>query len=172
SAGSPQGPADSYTYDPCAPSALEDDADAQADTQSLLDQSLTLALRGKHLVYHSEPLERDTEISGFARLEAWMSVDCPDTDFHVSLHEVCDDGVVIFLTSDVMRVRYRDGTRRPKLIETSAPLRYTFDSFTFVSRELRRGHRLRLVIAPVGRIDMAFVQRNHNTGGVVADEAR
>jgi uncharacterized protein len=172
SAISANGPADRYTYDPRAPSALEDDADSRADAQLLLDQSLTLALRGRHLVYHSDPLERNTEISGFARLEAWISIDCPDTDLHVSLHEVCEDGVVLFLTSDVLRARYREDTRRPRLIGTSAPLHYTFDSFTFVSRELRRGHRLRLVIAPVGRIDMAFVQRNHNTGGVVADEAR
>jgi hypothetical protein len=37
----------------------------------------------------------------------------------------------------------------------------------FVSRQIGRGHRLRLVIAPIGS---GFVQKNYNSGRAVADE--
>jgi putative CocE/NonD family hydrolase len=165
------GPPDSYRYDPAATHGLEVDAEASADDQSLFDQSLVLALRGRQLVYHSQPFEEEREISGFFRLSAWLSIDCPDTDLYVSVYVVDPNGAALILATDLMRVRYRRGLRHPRLIETPEPLLYEFGSFTFVSRLIERGHRLRLVIAPVGRIDMVFVQKNYNGGGVVADES-
>jgi len=75
------------------------------------------------------------------------------------------------LSTDAIRARYREGLRRPKLIDSHEPLRYDFTRFTFVSRLIRRGHRLRLVIAPIGRIiEGIFVEKNYNAGGVVAEE--
>jgi len=51
-------------------------------------------------------------------------------------------------------------------------LRYEFERFTFISRRIRRGNCLRLVIAPVGRlIEGLFVKKNFNAGGVVSDES-
>jgi uncharacterized protein len=71
-----------------------------------------------------------------------------------------------------MRARYREGLRTPKLITSAAPLLYDFQRFTFVSRTIRRGHRLRLVVAPLGRlIETTFSQKNYNGGGVVAEES-
>jgi uncharacterized protein len=59
-----------------------------------------------------------------------------------------------------------------KLIDTREPLRYDFERFTFVSRVMGRGHRLRLVISPMGRlIETTFAEKNYNTGGVVAEES-
>ena len=167
------GEADSYTYNPCDSTGPEVEAEARADGSSLVDQSVLLALRGRVLVYHSSPFFQDTEISGFFKLSAWISIDCPDTDFYVSVHEIELDGGSIRLSTDVLRARYRAGLRSPRLIQTRAPLRYDFEHFTFVSRQVARGHRLRLVIAPMGRlIEGTFAQRNYNAGGVVADESR
>jgi len=64
-------------------SGPEVDAEARSDGRSLVDQSVTLALRSKQLVYHSAPFERDTEISGFFKLSAWISIDCSDTDLYI-----------------------------------------------------------------------------------------
>ena len=123
-------------------------------------------------MYHSAPFERDTEVSGFFRLVAWISIDCPDTDFYVSVHEIGRDGGSVRLSTDAMRARYREGLRKPKSIQTGEPLCYEFNRFTFVSREIKRGHRLRLIIAPVGRlIEANFTQKNYNGGGVVANES-
>ncbi|HVQ16177.1 MAG TPA: hypothetical protein VMS40_21395, partial [Vicinamibacterales bacterium] len=97
---------------------------------------------------------------------------CPDTDLYVSVWEIAEDGSGIRLSTDAVRARYREGLRNARLIETREPLRYEFERFTFVSRQIKRGHRLRLVIAPLGRLaEGTFVQKNYNSGGVVASES-
>jgi len=129
------------------------------------------ALQGKALFYHTPPFQQDMEVSGFFRLSAWISINTPDTDFYASVHEVATDGSTIRLSSDALRARYRQGLRLPELITTEEPLCYKFDRFTFVSRVIKQGHRLRLVIAPMGRlIEGLFTQKNFNGGGRVADE--
>lgn len=162
---------DTYTYDPRETSGPEVAAEAKTQAASLVDQSVLLALRGKVLVYHSEPFEHDTEITGFFKLSAWIAIDCPDTDIYVSVHEIDLNGDSVRLCTDAMRARYREGLRTPKLIRTREPLRYDFERFTFMSRLVKRGHRLRLVIAPIGRlIETTFAEKNYNSGGVVAEE--
>jgi uncharacterized protein len=89
----------------------------------------------------------------------------------VSVHEIDLNGDSVRLSTDAMRARYREGLRTPKLILTAEPLRYDFERFTFMSRLVKRGHRLRLVIAPIGRlIETTFAEKNYNAGGVVAEE--
>ena len=167
-----KGQPDTYTYDPREVNGPEVEAEAHTTGDSLVDQSVTLALREKQLVYHSGPFEEDTELSGFFKLSAWISIDCPDTDLYVSVSEIAFDGSSVRLSTDAIRARYREGLRTPKLIQTRAPLRYDFERFTFVSRQIKRGHRLRLVIAPMGRlIETTFAERNYNGGGVVAEES-
>jgi len=161
---------DSYEYDPQAVGP-EVDAEAQSIVDSIVDQRVTFALRGRQLIYHTAPFEADTEVSGFFRLDAWISIDCPDTDIYAFVYEVTNDGRAVRLTTDAVRARYRQGLRTPNLIRDTTPLLYEFTRFTFVSRRVRRGHRLRLVIAPVGRlIDAHFWQKNYNGGGVVSAE--
>jgi uncharacterized protein len=165
------GPPDQYLYGPRDPGDAVLDAVERCNGGSLTDQSVLLTLRGKCLVYHSAPFEADTEISGFFELSAWIAIDCPDTDFYVSVYEIDTQGTAIRLSMDAMRARYREGLRVPKLVETREPLLYEFSRFTFVSRRVRRGQRLRLVIAPIGRvIETAFVEKNNNAGGVVCEE--
>jgi putative CocE/NonD family hydrolase len=167
-----RGRPDAYTYDPRNTRGPEVDAEARADGSSLVDQSVLIALRGKALVYHSAPLQKDTVISGFFKLSAWISIDRPDTDLYVSVHEIDSAGNSIRLSTDAVRARYREGLRTPKPIRTTAPLRYDFEHFTFISRRVERGHRLRLVIAPMGRLlDTTFAEKNYNGAGIVAEQA-
>jgi uncharacterized protein len=164
---------DSYIYNPLDVSGPEIEAEAHTTGGALTDQTVLFALRGKELVYHTVPFDRNTEISGFFKLTAWISIDCPDTDFYVSVYEIAPDGSSIRLSTDAMRARYRQGPRTPVLIRKATPLQYDFGGFTFVSRELKRGSRLRLVIAPMGRIvETTFAERNFNGGGVVANETQ
>ena len=167
-----KGKPDTYRNDPRDTDGLEVETEANTDGASLVDQSVTLALRGKALIYHSAPFAEDTEVSGFFKLSAWISIDSPDTDLYVSVYEIGLGGVSIRLSTDAIRARYREGLRTPKLISSRTPLRYDFERFTFVSRQIKRGHRLRLVIAPMGRlIQTTFAERNYNSGGVVAEES-
>jgi uncharacterized protein len=167
-----KGQPDTYTYDPRDTDGPEVDAEAQTHGGSLTDQRVTVALHGRQLVYHSAPFEHDTELSGFFKFSAWIAIDCPDTDLYVSVHEITLDGSSIRLSTDAIRARYREGLRRAKLIRTTEPLRYDFERFTFVSRRIKRGHRLRLIVAPTGRlIETTFSEKNFNGGGVVAQES-
>jgi uncharacterized protein len=160
-----KGGPDHYIYDPRDLSTAQ--LEAGIDPDSLVDQQLVYAGHGKQLFYHSAPFEQDTEISGFFRLTAWIAIDQPDTDFKADIYEIRQDGSSIALASQVLQARYRQSLREPQLIATEAPLRYDFEHFTFVSQEIKKGSRLRLVIAPINSIHS---EKNYNAGGVVAEE--
>jgi len=163
----PDDPApDCYVYDPRDTTLAE--LESTLDPSSITEQRMIHASRGAHLIYHSAPFESDTEISGFFRFTAWISIDRPDTDFRVSVYEIGLQGESILLTTDQIRARYRESLRQAQLISTPEPLRYEFNRFTFTSRLIRRGHRLRLVIGPIHSI---HAQKNFNSGGCVADES-
>jgi putative CocE/NonD family hydrolase len=167
-----RGQPDFYTYDPRDVTGPEVAAEANATVGSLVDQTMVVALNGRQLVYHSAPFERDTEVSGFFKLRAWIAIDCPDTDLYVTVYEMGSDGGSIRLSTDGIRARYREGPRIPNVIRTHEPWQYDFERFTFVSRQIKKGHRLRLVIAPMGRlIETTFSEKNYNSGGVVAEES-
>ncbi len=160
-----KGKPDSYLYDPRDLSIAE--VESSIDASSFVDQSVPNALNGKQLVYHTPAFGQATEVSGFFRLSAWLAIDQPDTDFGISIDEVKMDGSVIPLTSDLMRARYRESLRQAKPVATKEPLRYDFSTFTFVSREIARGSRLRLRLAPLNSINL---QKNYNSGQEVSDE--
>ena len=164
--GPANGSPDHYIYDPRDISVAE--LEGTIDPANLTDQRLVYARGGKQLVYHSAPFDRDTEVSGFFKLTAWMAIDQPDTDFSASVYEIRNDGSSILLSTDLKRARYREGTREASLITTRQPLRYVFDGFTFTSRLIAAGSRLRLVIAPVNSI---YSQKNYNTGADVSAES-
>jgi uncharacterized protein len=160
------GKPDHYIYDPHDVSFAGDEA--ISDSEDLTGQRATYAQRGKLLVYHSAPFDRDTEISGFFKLSTWIGIDQPDTDFAVTISEIRPDGRSIALTSDLMRARYRESWREPKLVATHAAQRYDFDRFTFVSRQIGKGSRLRLTIAPVNSI---FSEKNYNAPNTVSEQS-
>ncbi len=159
-----------YTYDPrdlrelCGPSEL-----SGLDVKNYLtNQRLALELAGQGLVYHSAPLTEPTEITGFVKLVAWIALDVPDTDFAVDLFEIRPDGSSIALTEDRLRARYRRSLRQEEPVEPGAIERYEFQSFTFFSRRLEKGSRLRLILySPNSR----FWEKNYNRGGEVATQS-
>jgi hypothetical protein len=154
-----------YVYDPTdiSHAALE----ACIDPEDRSDLRMTHALVGKQLVYHSDPFDADTELTGFFALTAWLSIDQPDTDFKVSIYDIGLDGTGVLLTADWIRARYRKSLREEVLAATTEPLEYKFERFPFVSRLVRAGHRLRLLIGPVNSI---YQQKNYNSGGIVSKE--
>jgi putative CocE/NonD family hydrolase len=169
------GEADSYVYDPRDISIAEVEA-ALTDplslrptfpTDNLRDQTIVFANDGKQLVYHSAPFESEAEISGFFKLAAWIALDQADTDLRASVYEIGLEGSSTLLTTDSIRARYREGLRGEMLIRTTDPLRYYFENFTFVSRQIRKGSRLRLLIGPINSI---YFEKNYNSGGIVSEE--
>lgn len=157
---------DSFTYDPLdtRPGELE----RNLVKEYLADQTIDHNLFGNGLVYHSEPFSQATEITGWVKLHAWLELDVPDTDFTVILEEVFPEGNVIKLTQDWMRARFRESRRKEKLVAAGEINLYTFEGFTFTSRRIAKGSRLRLLIKCPNTI---YLEKNYNTGGVVAEES-
>jgi putative CocE/NonD family hydrolase len=155
---------DRYRYDPREPTLAA--VEAAIEQNSLVDQRVQNMNRAQ-LVYQSGPMPEDTELSGFFHLIAFIAIDQPDTDFMASVYEVTTDGRVILLTSDMQRARYRDSPREPKPVTTQDPLRYDFSRFTFTSRLIPKGSRLRLVISAANSV---YQETNYNAGGVVERE--
>jgi uncharacterized protein len=156
---------DHYVYDP---SDLQDkDLLTQLDPTRLTEQRDVLLSVGRELIYHSAPFATDTEVCGFFHLELWLMIDAPDTDFYVAIYDIAADGGSVLLTRMAQRARYRNSPRAAHLVPAGKALEYHFEQFPFVARRIAKGHRLRLVVGPLGSI---YMQKNYNSGGTVAQE--
>jgi putative CocE/NonD family hydrolase len=156
---------DTWIYDPLdtRPGATEPDD----EPNFLTSQRTVLNLFGEGVVYHSVPFGEATEISGFPKLTVWLQMDVPDTDLGVDLYEILPDGSSVALTGATMRARYRESLREAKPVLLGRVERYVFDNFTFFSRRVAKGSRLRLVIRS---INSTGAEKNYNSGGDVAAE--
>lgn len=132
------------------------------------DQSLALDLNGRGVIYHSEPFTEPTEISGNVKLTLHMAIDVPDTDFEANLYEILPDGSSVLLTGDRIRARYRNSLETAEPVPVGEVQRYVFDDFTWFSRRVSKGSRLRLVVLSPNSI---YIEKNYNGGGVVAAES-
>jgi putative CocE/NonD family hydrolase len=158
--------ADHYDYDPTDDSLAK--IESQADADDLREMG-TFHANSAKVVYVSAPFATDTELSGFFRLDAYIAIDQPDTDFAASVFEIGPDGAITPLSSDVMRARYRESLRIPKFVTTRHPQHYEFKSFTFASRLVKQGSRIMLALQAANSIQY---ERNYNSGGAVADETK
>jgi putative CocE/NonD family hydrolase len=156
-----------YIYDPLDVRFAE--LEKEEIKKEITDQRDALNLFGNGLVYHSEPLDRDTEVVGRMKFVAWITLDVPDTDFRVAVYEIQADGTSVFLAEDRLRARYRAGLRQEQLVRPGELQRYQFTSFPFVARRLAKGSRLRLLLASPNSIQW---EKNYNSGRDVATETK
>ncbi len=157
---------DRYVYDPLDTRPVEF---RQEEENALTDQRQVLALQGEGLVYHTEPFPEPTEITGYVKLKVWLAVDVRDTDFEVVLSEIQPNGTSVLLTSDLLRARYRESLRQAKLVEPGRIDCYEFKAFSYFSRQLAKGSRLRLLVRSPNSI---YLEKNYNSGGVVSKESK
>lgn len=162
------GEPDRFVYDPLDTRPGLAELDTQNDAKGyLVSQLSALNLFGEGVIYHSEPFAEATEVSGQVKLSLWMALDVPDTDFVAELYEIQPDGGSVMLTRDYLRARYRNSLEKESLVPLNEPVRYDFTGFTWFSRRVAKGSRLRLVVSSVSS---AGVQKNYNSGGVVSEE--
>jgi hypothetical protein len=158
---------DAFVYDPLDVRPGQAELDSTSDKGYIVSQLGSLDLFGNGLVYHTEPFAAATEVSGQVKLSLWMTLDVPDTDFSAALYEILPDGGSVLLTRDLLRARYRDSLEKETLVPKGQAVRYDFNGFTWFSRRVSKGSRLRLVVAAANTPDL---EKNYNSGGVVADE--
>jgi putative CocE/NonD family hydrolase len=159
---------DEFIYDPLDTSRGENvEGTDPKEKTAAIDQTYALSIGEDGLVYHTDPLPKETPLVGCPALTLWVSIDTPDVDLSADLYEIQLDGTSIALWSDLRRLRYRDSLREAKLVKPGDIVRCDFNPGTFVARRLTKGSRLRLVVSAVNSI---LWQKNYCAGGVVADE--
>ncbi len=157
--------ADKWTYDPL--DTRPGDAELDDDAAGLTSQQAVMNTYGNGAVYHSGPFGEATEVTGFLKLRVWLAMDVPDTDLEADMYEILPGGGSVFLTGATVRARYRESLRQERLVTAGKAEEYVFDNFTFFSRRLAKGSRLRLFVhCP----NTPSVEKNYNSGGVVALE--
>jgi putative CocE/NonD family hydrolase len=156
---------DGYVYDPADPVV-----DPHQGRLGPFDQS-PLRKRRDVLVYESEPLAKDVEVTGPIEIELWASSSARDTDFVARLVDVHPDGKAYNLMSptlEVLRARYRNGEERPEPLEPGRPVKLRLAN-GITSNVFKAGHRIGLLVTSSLH---PHLDRNPNTGGVIAAETR
>ncbi|HET7577770.1 MAG TPA: CocE/NonD family hydrolase [Bacillales bacterium] len=149
---------DQYIYDPKHPVPfITEMVSAQIGGP---DDYSAIERRDDVLVYTTEPLEEDLEITGPIKAELFASSSAKDTDFMVKLLDVWPSGYAQRLTDGMVRARFRNGMDEPELIEPDKIYRYEVDCWN-TSQVFEKGHRIRLEVS-----SSAFPKydRNLNTG--------
>lgn len=164
--------ADHYRYDPRDPvPSLHGPA-----LYAIPTDQRPLASRPDILVYQTEPLEANVEVTGHPSLELHASTSAPDTDFFARLIDVAPEGQARDVALGMVRARYRNNDlAHPELVTPGAITRYVIRMGP-TSNLFRKGHRIRL---DVTSSDFPNYDRNHNTAAnpnldttlAVADQA-
>jgi putative CocE/NonD family hydrolase len=158
-----------YTYDPLDKTrgSIDYRMGSGGPDNYLTDQRLAYAIGNAGVIYHSDSFENETEVSGFFELKAYIETDVKDVDIMASVYEIKADGSGVLLTTQTMRARYRESLEKEKLLKPGEINLFHFRNFTFISRVIEKGSRLRLIISSPN--SMHF-QKNYCSGGVVANE--
>ena len=112
------------------------------------------------LVYTSEVLERDLEVTGPVEMTLYASSSTRDTDFAATLVDVYPDGRAINICEGLQRARFRESIEESTLIEPGRVYRYTIDMWE-TSIVFKTGHRIRV---DVTSSNFPRMDRNPNTG--------
>ena len=153
---------DRYTYDPAYPAPSlggHSCCGAQSGPQGPYDQT-PAEQRSDVLVYSSDPLAADTEITGPTTVTLWASSSAPDTDFTAKLDVVKPDGEAVNLNDGIVRASFRDSLSAPSPITPGVPYKYTIAVWP-TSYEFSAGDRIRV---EVSSSDYPQFAPNPNTG--------
>lgn len=111
-----------------------------------------LSEREDVLVFQSEPLASDVEITGEPEVVLWVASDAPDTDFTAKLIDVyppSEDypaGYALNLTDGILRARYRDSWEAPQPMREGEVYALRIRLLP-TSNLFQKGHRIRLDIS-------------------------
>jgi putative CocE/NonD family hydrolase len=145
-----------FVSDPLHPVMNQYSSSGAHDYRSLVE-------RDDVLTFDSEPLTRDTEVTGPIEARVFLSCDCRDTDLWVRLLDVGPDGSSFNLMTpglDVLRASYRDVKRGRQLLESGKVYELRLDHL-LTSNVFQKGHRIR---AQISTTFFPNFSRNLHTG--------
>ena len=127
---------------------------------------MALSTRPDVLVFHTEPLREDLEITGPVDVFLWISSSATDTDFTAKLIDVYPpnpdypEGYDLNLADSIIRTRFRNGFEREEMMAPGETYKVKV-SLPPISNLFKVGHRLRIDVSSSNfpRFDI-----NPNTG--------
>jgi putative CocE/NonD family hydrolase len=119
------------------------------------------------LIYSTDPLEHDTEVTGPISAVIYASSSAVDTDFTAALIDVEPDGKAIILCEGICRARFRNGTENPEMMTPGDIYEFKIDMWD-TSNLFLAGHRIRIEISSS---NFPRYNRNLNTGSEIASDS-
>jgi predicted acyl esterase len=156
-------PPDRFDFDPRDPAPTRGGCKLLSPSGSLPQNDVEE--RMDVLVYDSEVLKNDLEITGPLKAVIFAASSAKDTDFTAKLVDVYPDGTATLINNGIIRARFRDGRSHPSLIEPGKIHRYEIDLWC-TSNVFKKGHRIRV---EVSSSDFPRYDRNANRGGEPGD---
>ena len=154
-------PADRFRYDPDDPvPSLGGNNCCGTPTPAGPRDQRPIERRQDVLIYTSEPLPQEIEVTGPVKVVLHASSDAPDTDFVAKLVDVHPDGTSYNMAEGIVRARYRESVAAPTPLTPGKVYRFEID-MVGTSVAFLRGHRIRVHVT-----SSHFPQfdRNPNTG--------
>jgi len=127
---------------------------------------IPLSARNDVLVFQTEPLQHDMEVTGEIEVKLWISSSAVDTDFTAKLIDVYPPGGFDLNIGDgIVRARFRESLKREKLMEPGTICELTVKLYP-TSNVFKKGHRIRVDVSSSNfpRFDL-----NPNTGEPLND---
>jgi hypothetical protein len=132
---------------------------------------IPLSARNDVLVFQTEPLERDVEVTGEIAVKLWASSSAVDTDFTAKLIDVYPPspdfpgGFDLNIGDGIVRARFRESLEYEKRLEPGTIYPLTIKLYP-TSNVFKKGHRIRVDISSSNfpRFDL-----NPNTGEPLGD---
>ncbi|HUT88461.1 MAG TPA: CocE/NonD family hydrolase [Thermoguttaceae bacterium] len=153
-------PPDRFVYDPENPVyTLGGQISTHGDVRGAKDRR-SVQERDDVLVYSTEPLAEDLEVTGPVELELHFASSAVDTDFTATLSDVHPDGTAIHICEGIRGVTFRESLEEPTPIEPGKIYRLTINLWE-TSMVFKAGHRIRL---EVSSSNFPRYARNQNTG--------
>ena len=118
--------------------------------------------RADVLVYTTDVLQHDIEVTGPIKAELFVHTSAPSTDFTVKLVDVYPDGRAYNVSDGILRRNYETGEK-----SRNQPTRIRIDLWP-TSTLFRIGHRIRVEISSS---NFPRYDRNPNTGRPIATES-
>jgi len=168
-------PPDRYTYDPMDPTpTLGGSTMGVPGALTGPQDRRPVERREDVVVYTSDPLEADMEVTGPVVVSMWASSSARDTDFAATLVDVYPDGRAVIICEGMLRARfremrtnYRHAISNPTLMEPGEIYKLLIDMWE-TSNVFKKGHSIRLEISSS---NFPRFDRNLNTGNTPGIDA-
>jgi len=152
-------PADHFVYDPLDPVPTLGGCNLGGCPVGPHDQTRA-EQRQDVLVFTSDRLTGELEVTGPVRVILYAASNAADTDWTAKLVDVHPDGKPFNLCDGILRARYRQSPHPPTLIEPGETYRYEIDLWV-TSNVFLPGHKIRVEISSS---NFPRFDRNPNTG--------